>query len=68
MILDRLLGMPRLILDVVQALAELRATTTKAIVQTVQNNFVRLIADDPRLSQIHTIFFGERQRKASNHG
>jgi TatD DNase family protein len=60
-------GMPRLILDVVRALAELRATTTKAIVQTVQNNFARLIADDPWLSQIHTTFFGEQERKAPDH-
>jgi TatD DNase family protein len=57
--LTGVLGMPRLILDVVQALAELRATTAQAIVQTVQNNFVRLIADDLWLSQIHTTFFGE---------
>ena len=65
--LTGVLGMPRLILDVVRALAELRATTTKAIVQTVQNNFVRLITDDPWLSQTYTILLGKQQRKEPDH-
>jgi TatD DNase family protein len=61
------LGMPQLILDVVQALAELKATTNQAIVQTVQDNFVRLIADDPWLSQTCTMFFAEQQGKEHDH-
>jgi Tat protein secretion system quality control protein TatD with DNase activity len=47
------LGMPLLIRDVVQALAELRETTVEAIVQTVQANFRRLIRDDPWLSDTY---------------
>jgi hypothetical protein len=54
-------------LDVVRALAELRATTTEAIVQTVQNNFARFIADDPWLSQVHATFFRGQERKAPDH-
>ena len=46
------LGMPLLIRDVVQALAKLRKTTAEAIIQTVQTNFVRLVRDDPWLSDI----------------
>jgi len=42
-------GMPLLIRDVIQALAELRRTAVEDIIQTVQNNFVRLIRDDPWL-------------------
>jgi TatD DNase family protein len=66
--LTGVLGMPRLILDVVQALAQLRATTNGAIVQTVQNNFVRLIADDPWLSQSHTLLSGEQGLREPGHG
>jgi TatD DNase family protein len=47
------LGMPLLIRDVVQALAELRKTTAEAIIQTVQTNFGRLIRDDPWLSDTY---------------
>jgi len=46
------LGMPALIKDVIQALAELRGTTADAIVQTAEDNFLRLIQDDPRLEAI----------------
>jgi TatD DNase family protein len=65
--LTGVLGMPRLILDVVRALGELRATTTQAIVQAVQNNFVRLIAGDPWLSHTYTPFLEEQQRKEPDH-
>jgi TatD DNase family protein len=47
------LGMPLLIRDVVQKLAELRETTVEAIVQTVQTNFAQLIRDDPWLSDTY---------------
>jgi TatD DNase family protein len=50
------LGMPLLIKDVVQALAELRASTPSAIEQTVQANFMRLIRDDARLSKTYEFF------------
>jgi TatD DNase family protein len=45
-------GMPRLILDVVVALAELRGTTPVPLVDSVQQNFLRLVGDDARLSPI----------------
>jgi len=49
--------MPLLIRDVVQALAELRKTTSEAIIQTVQNNFVRLIRDDAWLLDVYARVF-----------
>lgn len=52
------LGMPLLIEDVVQALAGLRKTTAKVIIQTVQTNFARLIRNDPWLSETYARFFG----------
>ncbi len=51
------LGMPLLIRDVVQGLAELRKTTVEAVIQTVQTNLVRLIRDDPWLSDIDARLF-----------
>ncbi len=44
------IGMPLLIRDVIQMLAELRKTTTQVIIQTVWANLVRLIHDDLWLS------------------
>jgi len=46
-------GMPLLIRDVVQVLAELKETTVESIVQTVQANLGRLIRDDPWLSDTY---------------
>jgi len=43
------IGMPHHIRDVVQKLAELRKTTTQAVTETVEANFVRLIQGDPWL-------------------
>jgi len=43
-------GMPRHIKDVIEKLAEVRKTTTQDIIDTVQNNFTRLIKDDHWLS------------------
>ena len=43
-------GMPVLVKDVVQGVAEARRTTTEAIIQTVQANFLELIRDDRRFS------------------
>jgi hypothetical protein len=39
-----------LVKDVVQGVAEARRTTTEAIIQTVQANFLELIRDDRRFS------------------
>lgn len=50
-------GMPRLIEDVIQALAELRGTTAVVIEQTVQANFARLIRNDPWVSGANAKFF-----------
>jgi TatD DNase family protein len=50
-------GMPHLIEDVIQALAELRGTTAEAIAQTVQVNFARLIRNDPWVSGANAKFF-----------
>lgn len=50
-------GMPILVIDVVRKLAELRETTVELIVQTVQDNFARLIRDDPWLSETHAKAF-----------
>jgi TatD DNase family protein len=49
------LGMPSLVIDVVQALAEARETTAEAITQTVQANFLRLIRDDPWLTDTYEV-------------
>lgn len=43
-------GMPSLIKDTVQALAQLRGTSVETIVQTVQTNFETLVRDDPVLA------------------
>ncbi len=42
-------GMPILIRDVVQAVAEVRKTTVEVIIQTVQSNLIELVRDDPEL-------------------
>jgi TatD DNase family protein len=46
-------GMPSLIHDVIQELAQVRRTTAEAIIHTVQANFLRLLGDDPRLSDVY---------------
>jgi len=46
-------GMPCHIKDVIEKLAKIRKTTTQDIIDTVQNNFIRLIKDDHRLSDSH---------------
>lgn len=50
------LGMPVLLRGVVRALAALRSTSEETIVQTVQENFVRLIQDDPWLGEVRGKF------------
>ena len=45
-------GMPGLIHDVIQALAEVRRASARDIGETVCGNFARLVGDDPRLAGI----------------
>jgi len=45
-------GMPSVLRDVLQAIAELKQTTAEAVVDAVQENFLRLIHDDPWLDGI----------------
>lgn len=48
-------GMPTAIKDVVNALATLRQSTPERIMELVQGNFARLVADDPALRNISGI-------------
>jgi len=48
-------GMPTAIKDVVNALATLRQSTPERIMELVQGNFARLVADDPALRKISGI-------------
>lgn len=57
------LGMPLLIRDVIQVLAELRKETAEAIIKIVQTNFVRLIRDDPWLSETYARVFEEQHNQ-----
>lgn len=49
------IGMPSEISGVVDALAQIRSTTPKNIIQTVEANFLKLIKDDPWLSDVNKI-------------
>lgn len=53
-------GMPSVMKEVIQVLAELKSTTEQIIIQTVETNFARLIRDDPWLSEINTKFFQKK--------
>lgn len=44
-------GMPVLVKDVVEGLAQARQTTTEAIIQTVKSNLLGLVRDDPFLAE-----------------
>jgi TatD DNase family protein len=57
-------GMPLLIRDVVEALAELKKTTAEAIMQTVEGNFARCIQGDPWLSETYAKFFAGNHEAA----
>ncbi len=46
------LGMPTVVQQVVEALSEIKQTTAEAMVQTVGENFFRLIQDDPWLTDV----------------
>jgi TatD DNase family protein len=48
-------GMPVLVKDIVQVIAEARRTTAEAIIQTVQANLLELIRDDQQLSDMRRV-------------
>ncbi|MBW2053988.1 MAG: TatD family hydrolase [Deltaproteobacteria bacterium] len=48
-------GTPVQVKEVVQALAELKNTTVEAVIRTIQMNFLELIQDDPRLSEVYDL-------------
>jgi TatD DNase family protein len=52
-------GTPVLIKDVVQGVAEARGTTTEAIIQAVQANWLTLVRDDRRLSELCAVLEAE---------
>jgi TatD DNase family protein len=53
-------GMPVLVRDVVQALAELRKTTAEVIMRTVRSNLIRLFQDDPWLADTNARVLAEQ--------
>ena len=57
-------GMPRLLLDVIQAVAELKKTTAEVIIRTVRDNFLRLIRDDPWLSDVRARLLAQQRNSA----
>lgn len=48
-------GMPRLVIDVVRALAELRRTDEETLAAQVCANLARLVGDDPRLATLQSL-------------
>lgn len=52
------IGMPSLLCDVIDKIAELKKTTSAAIKQIVQGNFWRLIAADPWFAETNKRIFG----------
>jgi TatD DNase family protein len=55
-------GMPRLIVEVISALAELRQTTPESIADAVRSNFLRLMGDDPLVSAAYAKLAEGEQR------
>ncbi len=53
--LNGVLGMPKHLLDVIEALARLRGTSGPSMVRTVADNFSRLIQDDAGLAQVRAL-------------
>ena len=53
--LKGLVGMPKDIEKVVNTLAELRNSSPQSISQTIQDNFLRMINDDPWLQEVRTL-------------
>lgn len=50
--LNGTLGIPQVLEQVIQAIGDLKETSPEVIARTVEENFFRLIRDDPRLSGI----------------
>jgi TatD DNase family protein len=53
--LKGVVGMPKDIEKVVNTLAELRNSSPQSISQTIQDNFLRMINDDPWLQEVRTL-------------
>ncbi|HEX9146614.1 MAG TPA: TatD family hydrolase, partial [Candidatus Binatia bacterium] len=53
--LKDVVGMPKDIEKVVDTLAELRNSSPQLISQTIQENFLRMINDDPWLQEVRTL-------------
>ena len=51
------IGMPSLVMNVLDAIAEIKDTTTEFIIQNVQDNFVQLIKADKHLTEIYRKYF-----------
>ncbi len=51
-------GMPRLVIDVVRALAALRGTDQQTLAAQVRANLARLVGDDPRLASLQSLLAG----------
>ena len=47
------LGMPKVLKEVIQTIANLKRTPAEVVTQTVQENFLRLIGNDPWLAKLH---------------
>jgi Tat protein secretion system quality control protein TatD with DNase activity len=58
-------GMPLLLKDVVQGVAEARKSPAKAIIQTVQDNMMELMQEDPWLADTYAKMSNEWQTKAN---
>jgi len=61
-------GMPALLYNVLDKLAELKGTTRTAIEQIVQDNFQQLIAADPWFAETHERIFGTMEQQSGGKG
>ena len=53
------IGMPAMLIQVVEAIAPLKQTTPNQLTQLVQENFLRLINGDPGLANVYKLFKAE---------
>lgn len=53
------LGMPSMLLEVIQVIADLWGTTPTDVIETIQDNFLKLIKGDPRLADMYSIIVNE---------
>lgn len=58
------IGMPSLLLEVVQGLAEARNADVETVTETVRRNLARLVGDDPRLSDVSASILQEQESSA----